>query len=78
MLTTASLIIDSYGEITKVSDLVSDNRKLSEAMRVIPQPGQPLHSLTVIVLLRNDVAMGQCSVEDRFCGGALVAGVKGN
>ncbi len=35
-------------------------------MRVIPQPGQPLHSLTVIVLLRNDVAMGQCSVEDRF------------
>lgn len=47
-------------------------------MRVILQPGQPLHSLTVIVLLRNDVAMGQCSVEDRFCGGALVAGVKGN
>ncbi len=45
-------------------------------MRVIPQPGQPLHSLTVIVLLRNDVAMGQCSVEDRFCGGALVAGVE--
>lgn len=35
-------------------------------MRVIPQPGQPLHSLTIIVLLRDDVAMGQCSVEDRF------------
>lgn len=47
-------------------------------MRVIPQPGQPLHSLTIIVLLRDDVAMGQCSVEDRFCGGTLVAGVKGN
>ncbi len=27
-------------------------------MRVIPQPGQPLHSLTIIVLLRDDVAMG--------------------
>lgn len=47
-------------------------------MRIVPQPGQPLHGLIIIVLLRNDVAMRQCSVEDRFGGGTLIAGIKRN